>query len=465
MSEISKVNTPSMGYENVPKTQAASIKEKNVQNVVDTTKVTRFDGKSGNAEKELGLKYESNFDSFLEILKNTPHITELLSEIFFQASGEMKASSPNGFLSELSKLLQGMNLSKEELLLFLKEQAAASGKFNSSFFQGLADILEHTKSADLQREILHFTKLYNEVSSSGSTFQNIQSILKNISSYMLTQHKQPFEALISKLSAAYKENWYGNQDNVTNILKKEILPFLGNYIKNTNNMGSVRDLITMLTLNIVKYENADAAKMETSFRRLMDFRDFKSIFPHMSVDELRRMATMETETAFSKQFAEMIRSGMNGEGGWETKAAMQTVMQAMLLNESVYMPLLHFLVPASMAGRTMFSEIWVDPNHQQKKGRDTDERAKRILIKFNIKELGFFDLIITQNKTGVDLELYYPEMLKKMESTIKKDVGKIIEKNGMTLKMFTLNISSKEKKLEEVFPKIYERINTVDVKI
>ena len=54
---------------------------------------------------------------------------------------------------------------------------------------------------------------------------------------------------------------------------------------------------------------------------------------------------------------------------------------------------------------------------------------------------------------------------KKNENLIKKDISNIIEKNGMSLKTFSLNVLLKQKKLEEIFPQIYERINTVDVKI
>ena len=474
MSEILKVNTPTSGYENASRTQPISVNNTNVQNVVDMTKVTRSDGKSGNAEKELGLKYDSNFGTFLEILRNTPNITEILSEMLFQMGGDIDINSKSNFMLEISNLLNGMNFTEESLLNFIKEQSVASGKFNNNFFQNIQNILENTKSIDLQLEIMNFVKTYNDVSSSQSTLKNIQSLLKNISSYMTNNYKQPFENIIDKFIELNKfntvnttdiANTYGQQTELTNILKNEVIPFLGNYIKNTNNMGKVRDLITILTLNIVKYENGNIDKLETSFNRLMDFRDFKQVFSDISVDDLKRMITMETGTDFSKQFVELIKSGIKGEGGWETKSAFQEIMQSILVNESVYMPLSHFLVPANIAGRTMFSEIWVDPNHKEKNEKGQKENCKRLLIKFNIKDIGFFDLIITQKQSGIDLQLYYPEKLKKNENLIKKDISNIIEKNGMSLKTFSLNVLLKQKKLEEIFPQIYERINTVDVKI
>ena len=77
---------------------------------------------------------------------------------------------------------------------------------------------------------------------------------------------------MDKLSALSQNRAEGSQSDITSFLKKEVVPFLSTYIKNTNNMGKVRDFIAMLTLNIAKYENGSMDKLEQSFNRLMDFR-------------------------------------------------------------------------------------------------------------------------------------------------------------------------------------------------
>ena len=70
-------------------------------------------------------------------------------------------------------------------------------------------------------------------------------------------------------------------------------------------------------------------------------------------------------------------------------------MSAFLLNESVYMPLQHFILPAELFGNLMFSEMWVDPDsgNEQENGRD-GEKSRKMLIKFDIKDVGYFDMII-----------------------------------------------------------------------
>ncbi len=465
MSDILKVNNPTAGFDNAPRTHPISVNDTNVQNIVDMTKVTRPDGKSGNAEKELGLSYGSNFGTFLEALRNTPNITEILSDILFQMSGETQQVSQSGFMSELTNILKGMNLTQDELLSFIKEQASAAGKFNSVFFQAVEKLLENTKSADLQMEMLNFVKIYNDASSSQSTLKNIQSILKNISTYMTSNYRQPLQEIMNRLEELSQNRSEGSQNDITSFLKKEVVPFLSTYIKNTNNMGKVRDFIAMLTLNIAKYENGSMDKLEQSFKRLMDFRDFNNVFNGITVNDLKKMIQNENETDFSKYFTDALKRGLNGEGGWETKNAFQNILQALILNESVYMPLNHIMVPAYIDGRPMFSEIWVDPKHKEKNEKGVKEECKRLLVKFDIKDLGLFDLIITQKNNGVDLQLYYPEALKQKENGIKKDIAKIMENNKLAIKNFSLGVSSKGKTIEEVFPQIYERINMIDVKI
>ena len=88
MSDILKVNNPTAGFDNASRTHPVSVNDTNVQNIVDMTKVTRSGRKERQCRKGAGLNYGSNFGTFLEALRNTPNITEILSDILFQMSGE-----------------------------------------------------------------------------------------------------------------------------------------------------------------------------------------------------------------------------------------------------------------------------------------------------------------------------------------------------------------------------------------
>ncbi len=483
MSDMLRVTTPPTNIENAPRTQPVSVNNPNIQNIADPTKVTRPDGQGNEQKEQLGLSYDSNYGAFLTALRDTPNITETFSQLFFQLGIEVNDNVQTGLSAEFVSLLKGLDMTEEQLLDFVKEQASSAVKFGGNFFEGIDEVLKSTNSPELQREIINFVKTFNAVDSSASTLKNIKSILQNLTMYMTSNYKIPLEELTEKLNmSATKLNFknvsdlrqilnsLGENPQNTALLKKEIIPFLSNYIKQTNNMGKARDLITMLTLNVAKYETGNMEKLLFSFSKLMDFRDFKSKFSNITPEELIKNIVKNTvnksNSDFTEQFINVLKKGVDGKGGWETKAAFRGVINSFLLNQSVYMPLSHFIVPAGIDGKMLFSEIWVDHEHNEKNERGEKENCRRMLIKFDVKDVGFFDLVITQHPNEqVDLQLFYPEQLSNRENEIKKDINNIMGKNGIDLRNFAVNKSLIPKKISEVFPRIYERINAVDVKI
>ncbi|MCI8342673.1 MAG: hypothetical protein HFE62_05605 [Firmicutes bacterium] len=466
MSDILKVTTPNTVFENAQRPNPVNINDPVIQNIADPTKVTRPDGQAATNEQNLGLNYESNFENFVLQLKNTPNVVEVFSQIFFQMGTEVSSGIGKNFAAEISKFMEMMNMTPETLLSFVKEQAAGSEKFSGEFFSAMKEVLVKTSSPELQREILNFVKTYNDTSSSETTLKNITSILKNMTRYMTSNHHEKLTELSSKLQP--RPNLLGENPENTQILKKEIVPFLSNYVKQTNDFGKVRDLITMLTLNVAKYENGSYDKLIQSFTKLMSFKDFNSVFSDVGDDVLIRLLNENGgDNTFSDTFVSIIKKGLSGEAGFETKTVLQNVMNSMLVNQSVYMPLQHFIIPADVFGHVMFSEIWVDPdnNDEGSGGYEQSEHGSKLLIKFDIKDLGFFDLIISQRKDKVDIQIFYPDSMTAMEKTIKKDIAEIAEKNGFSAASIFAGKSVRPKTLTEVFRKLNERKNGVNVKI
>ena len=461
MSDILKVSVPTSGYENSTRSNPILTTDTNIQNIVDPSKVVRPDAQGGNAEKQLLLNYESNFGKFLSILKETPNISEIFSQIFFQMGTEVSSGINSGFAAEFAKFMSMINMSEEDLLAFIKNQANSSVKFSGNFFQRLMNVLYSTNSVDLQRELLNFLKIFNDVSSSSSTLKNINSILRNMEKYMLSDAADNLDNLSQKLNINNRD--IGEDAKNTEILKKEIIPFLSSYIKRTNDLGKVRDMITMLTLNIAKYENGSFGKLFQSFSFLKDFKDFSLEFSDISFEDLRNLIIQRNNNDFMDQFLSIMNRALRGENGFETKSIFQGIMSSILINESVYMPLSHFMLPMDIAGKLMFSEIWIDPDDEKKDSKGGN--ARKLLIKFDIKDLGFFDLIIGEENGNIDLQLFYPTSLVSEEKSIKKDISSIIEKNGFKMRSSSFSKMIKPKTITEVFPKIYERKNVVNVKI
>ena len=80
-----------------------------------------------------------------------------------------------------------------------------------------------------------------------------------------------------------------NMEKNIKLLKSDIIPFLGNYISETRNLGKIRDLINLLTFNTSRYENGNLDGVVDAFKRLSDFPAFRRHFASMDRAEIREL--------------------------------------------------------------------------------------------------------------------------------------------------------------------------------
>ncbi|MPM56816.1 hypothetical protein SDC9_103631 [bioreactor metagenome] len=164
-----------------------------------------------------------------------------------------------------------------------------------------------------------------------------------------------------------------------------------------------------------------------------------------------------------------MEKGIKGEAGYENVDVFKNILTSMLLNESVYMPFVHIMLPMNVDNSMMFSEIWIDPDDEKKQGSSQgsskEERKAKILVKFDIKDVGFFDLIILHQNARVDMQIFCPEKVIKIDKTIKTGLKEILERNGLAVSTISVEKSNSPISISEVFPKIYERKNTVNVRV
>lgn len=486
MADILKVTTPSAGYDTTAKTNPITTNDTNIQNIIDPSKVTRPDGKAGgatsdNQDNKFSLTYESNFDKFVQMLKSSQGLTQTLSELLFTRMGVVVSSGiSENFAQEISQFMEMMKMSEDELLNFLKNQSDSSVRFKGAFFNVLRQVFEGTNSIDLKTNILDFLRKYNDMASSGHIMNNIMQNLKSILQSIPKSYRPPLEELINQLSLQQQTNADGKtvftgggdfQKNST-LLKNQILPYLSSYISKTHDLGRPRDIITLLTLNIARYENTGKDNFMQAFESLLRYQAVRDKLGNIDPKQIEAILN---QTQFEKagmkdslmdKLASIIEKGITGEGTYETKAVFQNIMTSLLVNESVYMPLLHMMIPADIDGRLLFSEIWIDPDDESgRESSDEKERCVKLFIKFDIKDVGFFDLILASQNGTVDMQLYYPEKLASIEKEMKSGIQSIIERNGLSFRNFFMEKSMKPKLLSEVFPKIYERKNAINVRI
>lgn len=472
MSNILKVTTPVTGYDNTLSKQTPSQKAEDlsVKNPIVPDKVVRPDGRSQTGQEQgvrQGISYESNFGNFVQTLQNIPKLREIMSKMLFSGMGNLvEAGISKGTAAEIEALLHMLSMSPDKLKEFLKSQMNGANRLQGPLFDMLRQVMGEANTVELKQSILDFLKKYNDMSSGKHLLENIKGELKEMEGYMFRSDREALQSLSSKLLEYSMEN---NRANAQ-LLKEQIIPFLGRYVSETRDLGTIRDLISLLTLNTSRYENGNVDSVAQAFQRLMEFPAFQKRFAGMNADEFRNMLmNVDFDRAAGKaewadSLLSIIRSGVRGEAGIENREAFMNIMNGLLINESVYMPVLHVMLPLILNGVPVFSEMWVDPD-EESGNEGSSERGVKLLLKFDMKDVGFFDMIMYYENGKMDMMLRYPESLSQHEAEIRKGIAGIMEKNEVELEYLAVEQGKEPIPVSAAFPKIFERRNAVNVTI
>jgi len=485
MANILQVsNIPVRQDRNTPDIQKNGNYEENqqVQNPVDVSRVVRADGQgmedAKNATTGNGysiIDYESNYGAFIKKIAEGTQMFKLLEQLFDrEGTGVLAglAKDTTGVGELVEQLMASAQLeTPEELMSFLKEQQIVQAKFSGPFFDSLRNILGQGASGGVQgaseslkEAAVFFLKVYNDFSSGEHLLHQMRSIAGDINQLMFRGFRDEFEKLLNNM------NWEAeNGDTAANtmLLNNRVIPFLSNYISRTHDYGAVRDAVMLFIFHAVRYENGSKDRLTQLFERLVGNREYerfdkgggKKSLPEI----LETLKQPDKGKAFSNTFSEILLKGAKGEGGLENVQQFHQALDRMLLNESVYMPVLHMIFPFRFKEKDVMSEVWIDPDA----GKEDESVGRRIkmLLKFDIQDLGDFQLFLALQDRKVDMQLDVPEALLEKHDAIQKGISEIMKKNGMGVNRFLVKKKDREIQIQDAFPEIREKGRGVNVRI
>ncbi len=474
MANILQVTSPSVN-DNRPLIDGRDVRERadnpQIQNPSDPNRVVRADGqeqgKTGTATEEKNLNiidYGSNYGAFVQKLAEGNRMPQLLEQLLFRNAGQLLAGGEDvGQL--VNQLLSAVEVnSPEELVGFFKEQQAQQTKFSGKFFDGLRAVLSQTSSESLKEAVLSFIKGYNDYSAGRHLLAQLKSLTKDISSLMLKSYRQDFQKLADSMDWDAEE---GDTSGNTAFLNDKMIPFLSSYISRTHDYGAVRDAILLFIAHAVKYENGDGDKLQQLFDRLVGDQEFLQLYkgnPHEDMSNALSVLRERNEgESFADTFSNLMLRGANGEAGLEHIQKFYDIMNGMLLNESVYLPLIHLLLPFQYEDKEVVSEAWIDPD--AKRGSEDEGRKIKMFLRFNVQKLGGFELLLTMQDREVDLRLGVPPSVAQRTEEVQTEVARILRSNGLGLKRLMVGQKDEDTKIGDVFPEIRERERTINVRI
>ncbi len=473
MPNISNVTNPVPGQEVSSYRPSVSPNDTQIQNIPDPSRVGRSDARTereDTATSSGAKRYDSNFQAFLNSLRDTGSISETLARFLISRPGVLVTSGMSaGISQEIAELLKMLKVDEKELAALLKGQLSASTRFGSELFQALRDALKQNSSASLQNDILQFLKKYNDFSSTPHIERNIQRLIKQMSWFMPERFSAPLNEQLSQLENLLSS---GNRSGALKLLQNGIIPYMSNYVSQMHERGIARNLLGMLVLDIARFQNGSPDELLQSFYKLLGYTAIKNSLGNPDANEVLSMLQQNAANANSAPsplpdlLAQITNRSMLGETNSDMKQSLKALVDSILLNQSVYMPLSHAILPVEMENRMMFSEIWVDPDDTNNSSGSKVQRSMRLLLKFDIQDLGLFDLIITYREDDtVDLAINCPPNLSEFSKIFEEKLSELATKDGLKASNIKASPMIKPLTISEVFPKIFERKDSINVSI
>ena len=444
-----------------------------VQNATDLNRVSRPDNRAERQDAgETGsqaARYDSNFITFLQRMSETPGLARTMAELLRSYQGTRVSSGmEEGIAVEMSALLEMLKMDEKAFSAFFRSQMDLSRRFSGPLFNILREAFGNSGSEVLRGNILQFLKRYSDYSTSQHVQGNLLRTLTRLTRAIPASYGNQLLAMVSELEGKMGA---GDRSGALKLLQGSIMPFLAGYTSRTNDMGLSRALISLLALDVARYESGSKEGVMQAFRQLGGSAMLREKLGGVSeVDLLRllersRFGQASGSDRFADQLAQTAQRALRGGSGAEVQDAFRNIVSAFLINESVYMPLTHLVLPLEWQGKMMFSELWVDPDAENnlKNGRGDRENVVRFLFKMDIQDLGFFDIVLTCQRENVDLQIFGPPAVADFAGTVQGEMGRILSENG--LKPVGVQVQAMERPLDvsAVFPKIFEGENSINV--
>ena len=366
MPDLLGVTNPVPGHDNsnVNRNIPVSPSDTRIQNAPDPTRVSRPDNRTERqdtgdaAGANQGLRYDSNFAAFLQRLANTPDMRESLTTLFAMFEGTVVSSGiEEGLAAEMGALLNMLKMDEGQLGKFLLSQMSNGNRFGGALFNLLREAYSASNSEALRSSILQFLKKYTDYSSTGHIQNNLLRTLTKLTRAIPASYGSQLLPMVSQLEEKLNA---GDRSGALKLLQGTILPFLSSYTSKTNDMGLSRTLISMLALDISRYENGSEDSLLQAFHQFSSSPGLRDRLGELSDEVLLRLlnSTSFAKASESDQFASQLTKAafkaFQGGAGSEVQEAFRNIVGAFLVNESVHMPLNHILLPLEWDGKMAF---------------------------------------------------------------------------------------------------------------
>lgn len=444
---------------------------------VDPAKVppSPQDQSAGGQTADLLSGRESVFGRFIQQFQKTPPLSGTLQKIAYEAVKNrelIEARQPED--SPLRRFSARIPADRGAMLESMVFQQRDATLFTGPLFQLLEQISRQSGDAQYDQLLAGFLKAFDAYSSAPDMTRAIAESLQSLQAAMPKAYAEKLSALSARLDTADPA---GSIEKNLVLLKDEVLPLLGEYMAKTTDYGQPRETVSMLLQQISILNLGEKQNVSARFTQLFQYGKYGMNLPDGTIGLMQSLFAGEVTGRREKQQSELfdallslISQGSRQDIGGFDKAIYRDILHSFLLDNSVYMPFQHIILPASIGGQSFFAEMWVEKQNQDAKRRTRGtgpeaQPAASVYLTFEIQSLGYFEARIGLNGKKADLSLAVPAALDAARGEISGVLGAILQQNGLIPGELRLSVCGEPQIPGEILNKIYERKRSVDVTI
>lgn len=471
MSDLMKITTPILPRNYVNSVKSNQNPSQDVFNLVDLARVTKPNDRSETPDNNgLNLATQQEMKHALGALLKDPGLAiTSLKRLLLMSTVLLTITGENAEQADVSNLIKSLMLSEQELLTEIFSQQQGISSFQGEFFDALRNLLSGTTSAEFKESIGALLKAIT-----GHVYSKdiLDSISINLSQYAELMHSVPeaYEALksLSENFKAFSQATAPLNVNTFNEMKDSLISVLRELNLSIYASDKTMNLTALIVYNLSKFVN-DKDEINAAFDNFSRFlpEEIRESYKN-ALDDYLAVATKQSENAVlhSKiidNLSAVIKQHLDGR--FNTPAATQeinNILQSLAAAPSSFTPLLHYILPLQLGDSSALAELWVDPDSS--KGGESGGAPIKIFFVSDIDTVGHFEIEMMVIGNKIDLYMFCPSDYTDFFKNYKERLSQICKNTSYSFSSINIEPLVKERRLDEVFPKLNIKRSGVDVR-
>lgn len=255
------------------------------------------------------------------------------------------------------------------------------------------------------------------------------------------------------------------------VLKNNLLPLLGEIVVKYYQNEHIRDVVMVVVHNIVRVDQGTPEALKEAVSKLVNELKQVANLPQnfernlLEAVMLNVQQAKNTPNSVISKLSDIIEKALtspNANPAIVKQAG--SMMISMLQNQSSMMDVLHFILPLQTPQGQVFTELYVDPETEERVGK-RQGKSRKVFISVESEAHGQFELSFLETGGHVDFAMWCPEELVASLSGLKRHMSNIMQTYGYTMDSCLIEQMREPHSVAEVFPRLLEKKVGVDVRI